>query len=259
MQTEPQTVIATEGLSKSFGTVEVLKGIDFQARDGEVVSILGASGSGKSTFLRCLNLLELPTAGRLHLLGEEVRLRDGGRGMVDRRQVDRLRAQVAMVFQNFCLWSHMTVLENLMEAPLHVQRRNRAEVRAEADALLDRVGLTARAAAYPSQLSGGQQQRAAIARALMMRPRVLLFDEPTSALDPELVGEVLKVMRDLAAEGRSMLIVTHEMAFARDVSSRIVFLDRGVVAAEGSPRGLFGGGVNDRFDQFVSRFSQSTV
>jgi octopine/nopaline transport system ATP-binding protein len=259
MQTEPQTVIATEGLSKSFGTVEVLKGIDFQARDGEVVSILGASGSGKSTFLRCLNLLELPTSGRLHLLGEEVRLRAGGKGMADRRQVDRLRAQVAMVFQNFCLWSHMTVLENLMEAPLHLQRRNRTEVRAEADALLDRVGLTARAAAYPSQLSGGQQQRAAIARALMMKPRVLLFDEPTSALDPELVGEVLKVMRDLAAEGRSMLIVTHEMAFARDVSSRIVFLDRGVVAAEGSPRLLFGGGVNDRFDQFVSRFSQSAV
>jgi octopine/nopaline transport system ATP-binding protein len=256
MQTEPPPVIATEGLRKRFGTIEVLQGIDFQARDGEVVSILGASGSGKSTFLRCLNLLELPTAGRLHLLGEEVRLRAGGRGVADRRQVDRLRAQVAMVFQTFCLWSHKTVLENLIEAPLHVQRRNRAEVQAEAEALLERVGLAARAAAYPAQLSGGQQQRAAIARALMMKPRVLLFDEPTSALDPELVGEVLKVMRDLAAEGRTMLIVTHEMAFARDVSSRVVFLDGGVVAAEGPPKALFGGGVNDRFDQFISRFSQ---
>jgi octopine/nopaline transport system ATP-binding protein len=256
MTREPPPVIATESLSKSYGSVEVLTGIDFQARDGEVVSILGASGSGKSTFLRCLNLLELPTAGRLHLLGEEVRLRSGGRGVADRRQVDRLRTEVAMVFQNFCLWSHKTVLENLMEAPLHVQRRNRAEVQAEAEALLERVGLAARAAAYPAQLSGGQQQRAAIARALMMKPRVLLFDEPTSALDPELVGEVLKVMRDLAAEGRTMLIVTHEMAFARDVSSRVVFLDGGVVAAEGPSKVLFGGGMNDRFDQFISRFSQ---
>lgn len=252
MSTPP--VIVTEALNKRFGTVEVLKGIDFAARDGEVISILGASGSGKSTFLRCLNLLEVPSSGRLHLLGEEVRLRTGG--PVDRRQVDRLRAQVAMVFQNFCLWSHMTVLENLMEAPLHVQRRSKAEVRAEAEALLERVGLTARAGAYPAQLSGGQQQRAAIARALMMKPRVLLFDEPTSALDPELVGEVLKVMRDLAAEGRTMLIVTHEMAFARDVSSRILFLDKGVIAAEGTPDRLFGGAVSERFDQFISRFAR---
>ena len=255
MQTETPPVIQAQALNKRFGSVEVLKGIDFQARDGEVVSILGASGSGKSTFLRCLNLLELPSSGRLHLLGEEVHLRAGGKGVADRRQVDRLRTEVAMVFQNFCLWSHKTVLENLMEAPLHVQRRNRADVQAEAVALLDRVGLSSRAAAYPAQLSGGQQQRAAIARALMMRPRVLLFDEPTSALDPELVGEVLKVMRDLAAEGRTMLIVTHEMAFARDVSSRVVFLDGGVIAAEGPPKALFGGGVNERFDQFISRFN----
>jgi len=250
----PPPVVATEALSKRFGTVEVLRGIDFAASHGEVVSILGASGSGKSTFLRCLNLLEVPTAGRLHILGEEVRLRAGA--AVDRRQVDRLRMDVAMVFQTFCLWSHLTVLENLMEAPVHVRRRGRAEVRAEAEALLDRVGLTARAMAYPSQLSGGQQQRAAIARALMMKPRVLLFDEPTSALDPELVGEVLKVMRDLAEEGRTMLIVTHEMAFARDVSSRIVFLDQGVIAAEGPPAQLFGGGASERFDQFVARFAQ---
>lgn len=250
--------ISTEELHKRFGTLEVLKGINFHANEGEVISILGASGSGKSTFLRCLNLLEMPSAGRLRIFGEEVELRskDGGLQIGDRKQVDRLRTQVAMVFQNFCLWSHMTVLENLMEAPVHVQRRNRAEVRDEAEAVLKRVGLLERAQAYPAQLSGGQQQRAAIARALVMKPRVLLFDEPTSALDPELVGEVLKVMRDLAAEGRTMLIVTHEMAFARDVSSRILFLDQGQVGAEGSPQQLFGGGVSERFDQFISRFNQ---
>ena len=249
-------VVETIGLHKNFGSIEVLKGIDFQARDGEVVSILGASGSGKSTFLRCLNLLELPTSGQLRLLGEEVRIAGRTPAIVDRKQVDRLRTEVAMVFQNFCLWSHMTVLENLMEAPVHVQRRNRAEVHAEAEAMLARVGLTNRAAAYPAQLSGGQQQRAAIARALVMKPKVMLFDEPTSALDPELVTEVLTVMRDLAAEGRTMLIVTHEMAFARDVSSRVLFLDQGQIAAEGPPAALFGGGANARFDQFIARFNR---
>jgi ABC-type histidine transport system ATPase subunit len=250
--------IAADDLRKRFGAVEVLKGIDFRAHEGEVISILGASGSGKSTFLRCLNLLELPSTGRLHIFGEQVDLRQSGDSLriADRRQVDRLRTQVAMVFQNFCLWSHMTVLENLMEAPVHVQRRNRGEVRDEAEAMLKRVGLSDRASAYPAQLSGGQQQRAAIARALVMKPRVLLFDEPTSALDPELVAEVLKVMRDLAAEGRTMLIVTHEMAFARDVSSRVVFLEKGRIHAEGPPQQLFGGGASARFDQFISRFTQ---
>lgn len=250
--------ISTQGLHKHFGPLEVLKGIDFRAQDGEVISILGASGSGKSTFLRCLNLLEMPSAGSIRIFGEEVKLRpaNGGLRIAERKQVDRLRTQVAMVFQNFCLWSHMTVLENLMEAPVHVQRRNRAEVLDEAEAVLKRVGLLDRAKTYPALLSGGQQQRAAIARALVMKPRVLLFDEPTSALDPELVGEVLKVMRDLAAEGRTMLIVTHEMAFARDVSSRILFLEQGRIGAEGAPRDLFGGGLNERFDQFISRFSQ---
>jgi octopine/nopaline transport system ATP-binding protein len=253
-----RTVIATKDLHKRFGSVGVLNGIDFKAHAGEVVSILGASGSGKSTFLRCLNLLELPTSGKLHLLGEEVRFRTGGRNpkIADRKQMDRLRSEVAMVFQNFCLWSHLTVLENLMEAPVHIQRRNPVTVRGEAEAMLERVGLTARAAAYPAQLSGGQQQRAAIARALVMKPQVLLFDEPTSALDPELVGEVLSVMRDLAAEGRTMLIVTHEIAFARDVSSRILFLDQGLIVAEGTPKELFGGGANVRFDQFIARFNR---
>lgn len=251
-------VISTQSLHKRYGNLEVLKGIDFRASDGEVVSILGASGSGKSTFLRCLNLLEMPSAGRLHIFGEEVKLRPG-RGnlrIVDRRQVDRLRTRVAMVFQNFCLWSHMTVIDNLMEAPVHVQRRNRAEVRDEAEDILRRVGLQDRAKTYPAQLSGGQQQRAAIARALVMKPRILFFDEPTSALDPELVGEVLKVMRDLASEGRTMLIVTHEMAFAKDVSSRVLFLDKGRIEAEGTAGQLFGRGINQRFDQFVSRFNQ---
>lgn len=161
-----------------------------------------------------------------------------------------------MIFQNFCLWSHMTVLENLMEAPVHVQRRNSREVRDEAEAMLTRVGLGDRASAYPAQLSGRQQQRAAIARALVMKLRVLLFDKPTSALDPELVGEVLKVMRDLATEGRTMLIVTHGMAFARDVSSKVVFLEQGRIHAEGPPKALFGGGANERFDQFILRFNQ---
>lgn len=251
-------IIMTEGLRKRFGTLEVLKGIDFHANDGEVVSILGASGSGKSTFLRCLNLLEMPSAGRLEIFGERVKLLSGKDNLriADRRQVDRLRTQVSMVFQNFCLWSHMTVLQNLIEAPVHVQGRPKAEVRDEAEAMLRRVGLQDRMYAYPAQLSGGQQQRAAIARALVQKPRALLFDEPTSALDPELVGEVLKVMRDLAAEGRTMLIVTHEMAFARDVSSRVLFLDQGQIGAEGTPQELFGGGKSDRFDQFISRFNQ---
>ncbi|MBD9462637.1 ABC transporter ATP-binding protein [Pseudomonas sp. Pdm06] len=255
------TAIATQGLRKSYGEIEVLKGIDFTAREGEVVSILGASGSGKSTFLRCLNLLELPSAGSLDVFGERVRLKQGASDahIADRKQVDRLRTQVAMVFQNFCLWSHMTVLENLMEAPVHVQGRKKAEVRDEALSILERVGLTHRADAYPAQLSGGQQQRAAIARALVMKPRVLLFDEPTSALDPELVGEVLKVMRDLATEGRTMLIVTHEMAFARDVSNRILFLDQGRIEAQGQPQQLFAGGVSERFDQFVRRFNESAA
>lgn len=250
--------IAVDTLHKSYGTHQVLKGIDFAACEGEVVSILGASGSGKSTFLRCLNLLELPSSGRLRVFDEDVKLKPVGGGLriEDQKQVDRLRTQVAMVFQNFCLWQHMTVLDNLMEAPIHVQRRNRAEVRDEAEAMLERVGMKERGKAYPAQLSGGQQQRAAIARALVMKPRVLLFDEPTSALDPELVGEVLKVMRDLASEGRTMLIVTHEMAFARDVSSKILFLEQGRIAAEGTPQELFGGNVNQRFNQFISRFNQ---
>lgn len=254
----PSPVIRTVGLTKRYGALDVLRGVDLEAREGEVISILGASGSGKSTFLRCLNLLEVPSGGTLNVLGEDVgfRMKGAEQQIADARQVNRLRSQIGMVFQNFCLWSHRTVLQNIMEGPVHVQGRNRHEVRAEAEKALERVGLRERADYYPSQLSGGQQQRAAIARAIVMQPQVLLFDEPTSALDPELVGEVLKVMQDLAAEGRTMLIVTHEMAFARDVSSRVVFLEQGTVRVQGAPQDLFRGGMDERFDRFVSHFSR---
>jgi octopine/nopaline transport system ATP-binding protein len=233
----------------------VLKGVSLTARDGDVISILGASGSGKSTFLRCINLLETPDAGTVTVAGETIAMRkrrDGKAEPGDWRQVDRIRSQLGMVFQSFNLWSHMTVLENLIEAPVHVQKRPRAQCIEEAHALLKKVGIGDKADYYPSHLSGGQQQRAAIARALAMRPKVMLFDEPTSALDPELVGEVLRVMRALAEEGRTMLVVTHEMSFARDVSSHVMFLHQGVVEAEGPPAELFGACKSERFRQFIS-------
>ena len=247
-------VVAVQGLAKSFGALPVLRDIDLVARTGEVVSIVGASGSGKSTLLRCLNLLEVPDSGRLTVAGETVALKRTRRGTepADRAQVQRVRTRVAMVFQSFNLWSHMTVLENVMEGPLHVQRRPKAECRAEAEALLAKVGIAEKRGHYPAHLSGGQQQRAAIARALAMRPALMLFDEPTSALDPELVGEVLRVMRALAAEGRTMLVVTHEMAFARDVSSRVVFLHEGRVEEEGAPAEIFARPRSERFRQFIS-------
>jgi len=225
------------------------------AADGEVISILGASGSGKSTMLRCINMLEVPDAGEVAIGGETIALEKDRRGRMrppDGGQVDRIRMKVAMVFQSFNLWSHMTVLENVVEAPVHVQKRPRAEAVAEAEALLAKVGIAEKRNHYPAHLSGGQQQRAAIARALAMRPQVLLFDEPTSALDPELVGEVLRVMRALAEEGRTMLVVTHEMSFARDVSSRVVFLHQGVVEEEGPPAQVFGAPRSERFRQFIS-------
>src|SRR5690349_16380668 len=229
--------VSVRNLRKSFGSLEVLKGVSLEAREGDVISILGASGSGKSTILRCINMLEVPDSGEIRISGEEIKLKKARRGMepADRHQVDRIRSRVAMVFQSFNLWSHMTVLENVIEAPVHVQKRPKAECVAEAEALLAKVGIAEKRHQYPSHLSGGQQQRAAIARALAMHPQVMLFDEPTSALDPELVGEVLRVMRGLAEDGRTMLVVTHEMGFARDLSSRVVFLHRGVVEAEGTP------------------------
>jgi octopine/nopaline transport system ATP-binding protein len=247
--------LSVKGIQKSFGQHEVLRGISLDAHEGDVISILGSSGSGKSTFLRCINLLETPDEGDITVAGEPVKLRrgrDGNLQPADRRQVDRIRSELAMVFQSFNLWSHRTILENLIEAPVHVQKRPRGECILEAEALLEKVGIADKRNHYPAHLSGGQQQRAAIARALAMKPKAMLFDEPTSALDPELVGEVLKVMRTLAEEGRTMLVVTHEMGFARDVSSRVMFLHQGKVDAEGTPQEMFGDGGSDRFRQFIS-------
>ncbi|MEL6476428.1 MAG: ATP-binding cassette domain-containing protein [Pseudomonadota bacterium] len=234
--------LLAEDIHKSFGSLHVLKGIDLAAHQGDVISILGSSGSGKSTFLRCINFLDAPDRGRIVLGGEEVRVRTDRRGRragADPRQINRLRAKLGMVFQQFNLWSHMTVLQNVMEGPVQVLGGDKAAVQDEAMAVLEKVGIAAKAENYPSQLSGGQQQRVAIARALAMRPEVLLFDEPTSSLDPELVGEVLRVMRELAEEGRTMIVVTHEMGFAREVSNRVIFLHQGVVEEEGTPKEVF--------------------
>ncbi|WP_430523362.1 ABC transporter ATP-binding protein [Rhizobium binxianense] len=250
-----QPALIVKDIRKSFGALEVLKGISLEAQQGDVISILGSSGSGKSTFLRCINLLETPDSGEILVGGERISMRQqksGNAAPANRRQVDRLRTELGMVFQSFNLWSHMTVLENVIEAPVHVLKRPRKDCIEEAEALLQKVGLAERRNYYPAHLSGGQQQRAAIARALAMEPKVLLFDEPTSALDPELVGEVLKVMRGLAEEGRTMLVVTHEMAFARNVSNRILFLDKGKVEAEGSPRELFEESTSERFRKFIT-------
>jgi ABC-type histidine transport system ATPase subunit len=244
--------IAARDIAKSFGTAQVLKGISLSAQQGDVIAIIGSSGSGKSTFLRCMNLLEVPDRGEI-VAGEE-RLKIGNGAALDRRQIERIRRRVAMVFQSFNLWHHMTVLGNVIEAPIHVHGRPRAEAIEEARALLAKVGLSHRAEAYPSQLSGGEQQRAAIARALAVHPSVILFDEPTSALDPELVGEVLSVIQGLAAEGRTMIIVTHEMAFARDVSSRTLFLCEGRIEEEGASADLFNAPRSARLEQFLASF-----
>jgi octopine/nopaline transport system ATP-binding protein len=253
---ERPAAIIVDDLYKSFGGIEVLKGISLRANQGDVVSILGSSGSGKSTLLRCLNLLETPDSGSI-VIGEEslsfVRGDKGRAARPARGQVERLRRNAAMVFQSFNLWSHLTILENVIEAPIHVLKLPRAQCVAEAEALLAKVGILERRHFYPAHLSGGQQQRAAIARALAMQPKVLLFDEPTSALDPELVGEVLRVMRALAEEGRTMLVVTHEMGFAREVSSRVLFLHEGKVDEEGAPSQVFGDPRSERLRQFLSR------
>ena len=241
-------------LHKRFGPLEVLKGVSLSAANGDVISMIGSSGSGKSTLLRCINLLETPDSGEVRVGGELIRMHQSRLGArpADRRQVDRIRTRLGMVFQSFNLWSHMTVLENLIEAPVHVLKVPRAEAVARAEALLAKVGIADKRAHYPAHLSGGQQQRAAIARALAMEPQVMLFDEPTSALDPELVGEVLRVMRDLASEGRTMLIVTHEIGFAREVSSRAVFLHQGRIEEEGPPREVFGNPRSERLRQFLA-------
>ena len=249
----PPAVRITD-LHKSYGVYEVLKGVSLTARDGEVVSILGSSGSGKSTMLRCVNMLEVPTAGEVAIGGEVIRLKRTASGVqkpADRAQIDRLRSNIGMVFQSFNLWSHKTILENVIEAPVHVQKRPRAECVEEAKDLLAKVGIADKLNHYPAHLSGGQQQRAAIARALAQRPRVMLFDEPTSALDPELVGEVLKVIGDLAQEGRTMILVTHEMKFARRVATHVVYLYNGLVEEEGSPEQIFDHPKSERLKQFL--------
>ena len=252
---EPGTALQVNDLYKSFGDLEVLKGVSLTAREHDVIAILGASGSGKSTLLRCINLLEVPDAGEVHVGGELIRMKRDRRGRAlpaDRRQVDRIRARLGMVFQQFNLWSHLTVLQNVIEAPVHVLKLPRREAVDRARALLDKVGLADKHDYFPAHLSGGQEQRAAIARALAMEPDVMLFDEPTSALDPELVGEVLKVIRDLAEEGRTMLIVTHEVGFAREVSSRTVFLHEGQIEEEGASKALLDDPQSPRLRQFLS-------
>jgi octopine/nopaline transport system ATP-binding protein len=249
-----QLALAVEDLHKRFGATEVLRGISLRADDHDVVAILGASGSGKSTLLRCINLLETPDSGRVLVRGELIRMRerDGRAVPADPRQVDRIRRRLAMVFQQFNLWSHMTVLQNVIEAPVHVLGVDRRTAVGKAEALLEKVGMAEKRDSYPAELSGGQQQRVAIARALAVEPDVLLFDEPTSALDPELVGEVLRVMRTLAEEGRTMLVVTHEIGFAREVSNRVVFIDQGRVDEEGPPAQVIGAPRSERCRRFLS-------
>ncbi|MEX1909304.1 amino acid ABC transporter ATP-binding protein [Janibacter sp. Y6] len=240
---------------KAFGRNEVLKGIDIDVDEGEVVCLLGPSGSGKTTFLRCINQLEDIQAGRIWVDGDLAGYteKNGKLHRLKDKQVAAQRREIGMVFQRFNLFPHMTAIENVMEAPVKVQGRKKAEVRAEAIELLDTVGLSDKESAYPAQLSGGQQQRVAIARALAMKPKLMLFDEPTSALDPELVGEVLQVMRDLAAQGMTMIVVTHEMAFARDVADRVVFMDGGVVVEQGDPTTVINNPQHNRTKAFLSR------
>ena len=246
--------IAVRDLRKSFGTHEVLKGVSLTAHEGDVVAIIGGSGSGKSTMLRCINFLETPSAGTIEIGGEAVKMHADGLPS-DRRQLERLRQSLGMVFQSFNLWTHKTVLENLIEVPVYVMKTPRTEAEARARKLLARVGLSEKEGAFPAFMSGGQQQRAAIARALCMEPRAMLFDEPTSALDPELVGEVLQVIRALADEGRTMVLVTHEMKFAREVASHVIYLHNGVIEEEGPPDELFGAPKSERLKQFLKTVS----
>lgn len=253
MQDTPP-VIEIKNLHKSYGQLEVLKGVDITAHRGDVVSLIGSSGSGKSTLLRCANLLEDSQQGDILFKGEPVLWKgtDHARRPADAKQVLRIRTNLSMVFQQFNLWAHMTVLQNVMEAPLTVLGRDRAEVETAARGYLDKVGIGDKCDVYPAQLSGGQQQRAAIARALCMEPEALLFDEPTSALDPELEQEVIRVIKDLAAEGRTMLIVTHDMKLSHDVSDHVVFLHQGLIEEQGAPNDLFGAPKSERLRGFLS-------
>jgi len=252
--------VELEDIHKSYGPLEVIKGVSLSAREGDVITLIGSSGSGKSTLLRCINLLEVPNSGIIRISGETIGLKTGRLGRTepaDHKQVERLRTRLGMVFQSFNLWSHMTILQNIIEAPVHVLGVPKAEAIDHARLLLDKVGILSKADSYPVQLSGGQQQRAAIARALAMQPKVMLFDEPTSALDPELVGEVLRVIRQLAEEGNTMVLVTHEMAFAREVSSEVVFLHQGRIEEQGRPDKVLTNPDSERVRQFLSRHLSS--
>ena len=240
-----ETLIEVKGLKKHFGKLQVLRGIDEQIHAGEVVVIIGPSGSGKSTFLRCLNLLETPTGGDVIFEGESV--------MKAGKNINQLRERMGMVFQQFNLFPHLSVLENICIAPMKVKKAQRADIELRALKLLDRVGLGDKAKAYPAQLSGGQKQRVAIVRALAMEPDVMLFDEPTSALDPEMVGEVLDVMKSLAREGMTMVVVTHEMGFAREVGDRVLFMDEGIIMEQGTPEEVFGNPQNPRTQDFLRK------
>jgi polar amino acid transport system ATP-binding protein len=248
-------MVRADNVHKSFGSLEVLKGVDLVVKPGEVCCVLGPSGSGKSTFLRCINHLEKINAGRIFVDGDLMGYheRAGKLHEMSEKDVARQRQAVGMVFQRFNLFPHMTVLQNVMEAPCQVKRESRSEVRERAAALLDRVGLSDKTGSYPGQLSGGQQQRVAIARALAMRPKLMLFDEPTSALDPELVGEVLDVMKDLARDGMTMVVVTHEIGFAREVGDSLIFMDGGVVVEKGAPRDVIGNPQQERTKAFLSK------
>ena len=255
--THEELIIDAQDIHKSFGELEILKGVSLQVRRGEVVVLIGASGSGKTTFIRCINLLEDIQGGRIRVNGRAMGYRERSDGSLVRdseRNIARQRRDIGMVFQRFNLFPHMTALENIIEAPTQVLGVPRQAALEQAHALLKRVGLADKASHYPSMLSGGQQQRVAIARALAMKPQAMLFDEPTSALDPETVGEVLEVMKELAEEGMTMVVVTHEMGFARDVANRVVFFDKGVIVEQGEAKALFANPKEERTQQFLSKF-----
>jgi len=256
---ESKPMVLAESVCKSFGALQVLKGITLEVGKGQVLVMVGPSGSGKSTFLRCINHLEQVNAGRLYVDGDLIGYREKKRGdklyEISPRDAAKQRRDIGMVFQHFNLFPHRTALENLIEAPIHVKGVKKADAVKRAKDLLDQVGMAEKATAYPAQLSGGQQQRVAIARALAMNPKLMLFDEPTSALDPELVGEVLKVIADLAREGRTMILVTHEMKFAREVASHVVYLYNGLVEEEGPPEQIFGAPRSERLRQFLRNVS----
>ena len=247
-------VIDVQDLHKSFDGVAVLKGIDFRVERGQIISIIGSSGSGKSTLLRCINWLEQPDSGSIRIVGDRIGVGADTKKPMSEKELAKMRARMAMVFQSFNLWPHLSVLQNVTEAPIHVQGVNKDEAVAQAEKWLERVGMIVKKDAYPWTLSGGQKQRVAIARALAMNPEVILFDEPTSALDPELVGEVQEAISELAADNFTMVIVTHEMEFARNISDEVVFIDKGVVVERSAPEKFFGNPDSERLRQFVSRY-----